>query len=207
MPTKSVELRRDKTICSYPWLVKSVRALSHSVLALRGWRMPEGRPVAGKYVLIIAPHTSNWDFFMMVAVASGLQRQIRFMGKHQLFTGPLGALLRWLGGVAVDRSSQHNFVVQLADLFRETDEMVLILSPEGTRSKVSKWKGGYYHIAASAGVPIVAAALDYATKSISLSSPYVPSGDFVHDQAEIQDFYLDICAKHPHLDSSHPNKI
>jgi 1-acyl-sn-glycerol-3-phosphate acyltransferase len=203
----NASLRQRQTICSYPWLINCVRALSYSLLRLRGWRLPESHPESDKYVLIIAPHTSNWDFFLMVAVASGLRRQIRFMGKHQLFVGPLGVLLRWLGGMAVERSSHHNFVAQMAELFAKTDDMVLILAPEGTRSKVSKWKGGYYHIAASAGVPIIAAALDYATKKVSLSSACIPRGDLASDQAELQAFYLGITAKRPHLDSSHPKKV
>tara|TARA_R110000772_G_scaffold60576_2_gene136788 strand:- start:24719 stop:25342 length:624 start_codon:yes stop_codon:yes gene_type:complete len=196
-----------KTICSYPWLLNLVRRVSGKILTLRGWQLPHGPATPAKYVLILAPHTSNWDFFIMVGVASALGRQIRFMGKHQLFVGPLGMLLRWLGGVAVERSRQHNFVAQMADVFGDTDGMVLIIAPEGTRSKVARWKGGYYHIAAAAGVPIVATALDYAKKSISLSAPYFPSGNYAEDQLQIQEFYRNIIAKHPHLDCSCPGKI
>ncbi len=142
----------------------------------------------------------------MVAVASGIGRQIRFMGKHQLFVGPLGVLLRWLGGVGVERGSQHNFVAQMADLFKETDDMVLIIAPEGTRSKVAQWKGGFYHIAAAAKVPVVAVGLDYAKKTVSLFAPYYPNVGFAEDVAEIQKFYRSITAKYPEQDSSHPGK-
>ncbi len=206
MLAKDVGVSQRKTICSYPRLLYLVRYVSTKALALRSWQLPGAPATPPKYVLILAPHTSNWDFFIMVAVASALGRQIRFMGKHQLFVGPLGALLRWLGGVAVERSSHHNFVGQMAALFRETDDMVLIIAPEGTRSKVARWKGGYYHIAVAANVPIVATALDYAKKAISLSTPFIPSGNYLADQELIQAFFTDITAKHPHLDCSQPNK-
>lgn len=195
-----------KTICSYPWILNLVRGISAKILTLRSWQLPTAAATPEKYVLILAPHTSNWDFFIMVGVASALGRQIRFMGKHQIFVGPLGVLLRWLGGVAVERSSQHNFVAQMAELFRDTDSMVLIIAPEGTRSRVERWKGGYYHIAAAAGVPIVATALDYAKKTVSLSLPFTPSGNYVEDQRRIQHFYKNITARHPHLDCSCPDK-
>ncbi|MBB5186347.1 1-acyl-sn-glycerol-3-phosphate acyltransferase [Zhongshania antarctica] len=206
MLVTEVAIVQRKTICSYPWLLNLVRCVSGKILTLRGWQLPSAAATPAKYVLILAPHTSNWDFFIMVGVASALGRQIRFMGKHQLFVGPLGMLLRWLGGVAVERSRQHNFVAQMAGVFGDTDGMVLIIAPEGTRSKVARWKGGYYHIAAAAGVPIVATALDYAKKTISLSAPYFPSGDYGEDQRQIQAFYQNITAKHPHLDCSFPNK-
>ena len=195
-----------KTICSYPRLLYCLRTISAGLLTQSGWRLPETQPTPSKYVLIVAPHTSNWDFFMMIAVASALGRQIRFMAKHQIFIGPIGSLLRWLGGVAVERSSAHYFVEQMADMFRETDDMVLIIAPEGSRSKVDRWKGGYYHIAAAAGLPIVAAGLDYRQKSIRFSPAYCPKGDYAADQQKIQGFYRDISAKYPRLDSSHPNK-
>ena len=204
--TKPITAPQSKTICSYPRLLTLVRRVSGKILTLRSWRLPEPQPTPVKYVLIVAPHTSNWDFFLMIAVASTLGRQIRFMGKHQIFIGPLGSLLRWLGGVPVERSAQHNFVAQMANLFRCTDAMVLIIAPEGTRSKVADWKGGYYHIAAAAEVPIVAVALDYREKRISFSAVYFPTGDYAADQRQIQLFYHDITAKYPSMDSSHPNK-
>jgi len=201
-----VALVQEKTICSYPSLLKMVSLASRALMSMRAWQLPTEQPSPSKYVMIVAPHTSNWDFFLMVAVASSLGRQIRFMGKHQLFVGPLGVLLRWLGGVAVERDSQHDFVTQLADLFRKTDNMVLVIAPEGTRSKVTRWKGGFYHIAVAAKVPVIAAGLDYAKKTISLFPPYHPSGDFAQDLANIQARYRKITAKYPAQDGSYPDK-
>ena len=191
-----------KTICSYPLLLKIVRGLVGSLFVLAGWRFDRKQPIARKYVMIVAPHTSNWDFFLMVVLGAGLARQVRFMGKHSLFNGWRGSLLRWLGGVAVERSSQHNFVSQMVSLFQETDDMVLIIAPEGTRGKVAAWKGGFYHIAAGAGIPVLAAQLDYAKKTTMIAPEYRLIGDYDFDLAQIQALYSDVTAKYPEQDSS-----
>ncbi|MBQ0795136.1 1-acyl-sn-glycerol-3-phosphate acyltransferase [Zhongshania sp.] len=172
------------------------------MFALRGWRFTSEQPVARKYVMIVAPHTSNWDFFLMVVLAAGLGRQLRFMGKHSLFTGLQGRFLVWLGGVAVERSSHHDFVSQMVVLFKETEDMVLIIAPEGTRSKVQAWKGGFYHIAAGADLPVLAAQLDYAKKYVGIAPEYRLSGNYPYDIERIQAFYCDVTAKYPEQDSS-----
>lgn len=197
-----MSVSQRKTICHYPFLLKLVRGAVGGLFALRGWRFAQQQPAARKYVMIVAPHTSNWDFFLMVVIGAGLGRQARFMAKHSIFNGAQGRLLRWLGGVAVERGSHHNFVAQMVDLFKETDDMVLIIAPEGTRSKVAEWKGGFYHIAAGAGVPIVAAQLDYAKRTVTLAPEYRPSGDLSSDLPQIQSVYRGVTAKYPEQDSS-----
>lgn len=197
-----MSVSQRKTICHYPFLLKLVRGVAGGLFALRGWRFAQQQPNARKYVMIVAPHTSNWDFFLMVVIGAGLGRQARFMAKDSVFKGPLGRLLRWLGGVAVERGSRHNFVAQMVDVFKETDDMVLIIAPEGTRSKVAEWKGGFYHIAAGAGVPIIPAQLDYAKRTVSLAAEYYPSGDLAKDLPQIQSVYQGVTAKYPEQDSS-----
>ena len=173
---------------------------------MRGWTFHSPPPGLRKYVMVVAPHTSNWDFFLMVALGATLGRQVRFMGKHSLFLGPQGSLLRWLGGIAVERSSRHNFVEHMVEQFRTTDDMVLIIAPEGTRKAVSRWKGGFYHIALGAGVAVVPVYLDYATKRVGFALPCYLSGEMEADLAGIQQCYEMVTARHPSEDSSHPSK-
>lgn len=196
---------QQKTIFSYPFLVKFVGAVARGFFVCTGWQFTRGQPKPSKYVMIVAPHTSNWDFFLMVVVAAGLGRQVRFMGKHSLFSGLQGRVLRWLGGVAVQRNSHHNFVSQMVSLYEQTDDMVLIIAPEGTRRKVTAWKRGFYYIAAGAGVPIVAAQLDYAKKGVDIATEFYVSGDYDADLAQIQLIYRDVTAKYPEQNCSYPN--
>lgn len=200
------EIAQRKTVCSYPRVLTAIHWLVGGVFRLRGWCFQMPAPAPRKYVMVVAPHTSNWDFFLMVALGAALGRQVRFMGKHSLFLGPLGSLLRWLGGIAVERTSRHNFVEHMVEQFHNTDDMVLIIAPEGTRKAVERWKGGFYHIAAGAGVPIVPVYLDYAEKRVGFASPCMPTGDMVADMVDIQQCYERVTARHPSGDSSHPAK-
>lgn len=195
-----------KTVCSYPRILAAIHGLVGGLFRLRGWQFQLPPPKPSKYVMVVAPHTSNWDFFLMVAMGAALGRQVRFMGKHSLFVGPLGSLLRWLGGIAVERSSHHNFVEQMVAQFQQTDEMVLIIAPEGTRKAVPRWKGGFYHIARGAGVPVVPVYLDYGARRVGFAEPCYPRGDFDADLPLIQQCYLPVTARHPAGDSSHPGK-
>lgn len=143
----------------------------------------------------------------MVGLGAALGRQARFMVKDSVFVGPLGSLMRWLGGIAVDRGSQNNFVQQMVNAFAHTDNMVLIIAPEGTRKAVPRWKGGFYHIAAGAGVPVVPVYLDYGRKQVGFGEPCLPTGDIEADMVAIQQCYIDVTARHPAGDSSHPAKL
>ncbi len=138
----------------------------------------------------------------MVGLGAALQRQARFMIKHTLFVGPLGSLLRWLGGVAVERSSSHNFVGEMVSQFEKTNEMVLIITPEGTRRRVEKWKGGFYHIAHGAGVAIVPVYLDYRRREVGFGPAFFPSGDYEADLPKIQACYAEVTACHPEMDGT-----
>lgn len=159
---------------------------------LIGWRVVGHKPPEEKCVLIAAPHTSNWDFTTMMAVAFVLRLNVHWMGKHTLFPpGILGALMRWFGGIAIDRSKNHNTVEQMVEQFRCRDELLVLITPEGTRSKVETWKAGFYHIAVGAGVPIYLGFVDVARRETGVGPAFIPTGNYEADIAEIMAFYND----------------
>ena len=146
-----------------------------------GWRVSFTLPPRDKYVLVGAPHTSNWDFplGLLAMWASGMR--FSWVGKHTLFKGPLGPIMRAIGGIPVDRTSGVGFIKKVIDLFASRDQFVLAISPEGTRSLTRQWKGGFYHIAQAAGVPIALGYIDYPHKQIGLDRMFEPSGDIEAD--------------------------
>ena len=172
-------------------------SLALLALKLTGWRFEGDFPNLSKFVLIVAPHTSNWDFpfGLMAMFAMGLR--CVFLGKHTMFRWPLGAAMRWLGGVPVDRSSAHNVVYQTTAMFRAREQLVLIVSPEGTRRKLPKWRTGFWYVAKGAGVPIVSIGFDYATKSFRLSPPFLPTGDRDADFTVLRTHFRADMAKYP----------
>ena len=166
-----------------------------------GWKVEGDVRAFKKYVVVAAPHTSNWDFPFMLAAAHVLGVRASWLGKHTLFAPPWGWFFRGLGGIPVDRRAPQTLVAQIAERFRDGDELVLALAPEGTRGKVRFWKSGFYHIASVSGVPIGLGFLDYERKLCGLG-PYVrPTGSVREDMDEIRAFYRDIRGKHPHLES------
>mgnify|MGYP001189146440 FL=1 len=155
-----------RTIFTTPVVNTLLRGFSVAFLRLTGWKV-EGAlpPQAAKSVFIAAPHTSNWDLPYTLMVAFALRLNPYWMGKHSLFKGMFGPVMRWLGGIAVNREQSNNLVAASAKAIREADgALQLIVPPEGTRSKTRYWKTGFYHIAQTAGVPIVMAYMDYASK-------------------------------------------
>ncbi|HBH24742.1 MAG TPA: acyltransferase [Cytophagales bacterium] len=160
---------------------------------LAGWRII-GAPKEGlkKYIIVVAPHTSNWDFLLGVFTRGVVGFKSRYLAKKQLFLPPLGWLFRLLGGYPVDRSKSSNMVEAVAEIFNQHSEFVIAITPEGTRKQVTKWKSGFYHIATLAKIPLVFAGLDYATKSVIFrDEPYWPSGDYQKDLPEIQGWFAD----------------
>lgn len=166
-------------------------------LAASGWTIGGALPSAKKYVLIAAPHTSNWDFPMSIAAAFALQVNIHWLGKQQLFDGPLGPLYRALGGIPVDRSKANNMVDRMAELFAASDELVLMVPAEGTRSKRDYWKSGFYHIARRANVPIALGFLDFDRKQAGVGPLVYPTGDYRQDMDVIRAFYTARMAMRP----------
>lgn len=172
--------------------------LGRAVLGAFGWKTI-GAPPEGcrKYVLVAAPHTSNWDFPFTLATFWKFHVKLHWIGKHTLFKGPFGWLPRALGGIAVDRRAAHNVVQTLAERFAAADELVVAVAVEGSRKRHEYWKSGFYHIARAANVPVVLGALDFAKKEATLSEPIYLTGDMKADMDRIRAFYVGRVGKHP----------
>ena len=164
-----------------------------------GWRVEGEIPDIKKYVMIAAPHTSNWDFPITLAVTFALKIKIYWMGKAVMFRWPFGALLRWLGGIPIDRSGTHNVVEQSIQAFNDRDNLIMVIPPEGTRKKVGYWKTGFYHIANGANIPIVLGYLDYRRKAGGIGPTIYPTGCIEEDMQEIKTFYATITGKRQEL--------
>jgi 1-acyl-sn-glycerol-3-phosphate acyltransferase len=166
-------------------------------LRIFGWRVEGRLPDAPKSVVIAAPHTTNWDLPHMLAVAWVLGVRPAWLGKKELFAGPVGTLFRLLGGVPVDRSKRANLVQQVAERFAEVDRLFLVVPPSGTRSRAPHWKSGFYHIARAADVPVVCAFLDYRRKVGGIGPVIEPTGDVGADMDKLRAFYSGVTARYP----------
>lgn len=168
------------------------RAIGRAVMWVAGWSFEGSIPDLSKAVIIVAPHTSNWDFVIGAAGMLALDLDLRFLGKHTLFRGPMGAIMRLLGGIPVDRAQPGAGVVaEMGERFKHSDHLLLALAPEGTRGEVTRWKTGFHQIARAAGVPIVAATLDYGRRQIRFRELFTPSPDVEADVEELQEFFAD----------------
>ena len=187
-----------RTIFDTPLVNTGLRALSRGFLRATGWRI-EGSlpPGAAKSVLIAAPHTSNWDLPYTLMVAFDLRLHIYWMGKASIFRWPFGGLMRSWGGIPIQRHLSLNMVEQAIQGFRDNREFILVLSPEGTRKKVERWKMGFYHIALGAGVPIVPGALDFANRRVVIGAPFQPTGDAEADLQALLAFFRPYVPKKP----------
>lgn len=166
-------------------------------MKLTGWE-PEGKaPEARKFVLLAAPHTSNWDLPYLLALATVFGIRVSWIGKHTLFVGPMGPIMRFFGGISIDRRKRSNMVAQMAEAFEKADYLALTVPPEGTRSRVPHWKSGFYHIAREANVPIVLGFLDYKRRRGGFGPEIIPTGDIKADMDRIREFYKDKIAKYP----------
>lgn len=173
------------------------RWLGRFYLWLVGWKMEGAKPPYKKYLILAAPHTSNWDVPLMLSMSYIYGIRVSWIGKHSLFKGPLGPFMRWIGGVPVDRRARHNAVQQMVDEFARRDELCILITPEGTRSRAEYWKSGFYYIAKEAGVPIVLGLLDFRRKVGGLYEAFVPTGDLKADMDRIRAFYNGATAKFP----------
>ena len=176
-----------------------MRSISKFILFnLLGWKVPNDFPSGiDKYIIIAAPHTSNWDFPIAVLYKFAKGIDIKFIGKHTLFKPPFGFLFRAMGGIPVNRSTSKNMVQSIVDIFNERDKFIFALSPEGTRKKVSKWKTGFYHVAKGANVPIVMATLDFENKQIVINEPYYVTGDQKVDFEYFHNYFKDVKGRNP----------
>jgi 1-acyl-sn-glycerol-3-phosphate acyltransferase len=171
--------------------------LGQFVLKISGWRLVEAPPAESKYVLIAAPHTSNWDLVYMLAFAFICEMRISWMGKDSIFNNPVGGVFKALGGIPIDRSKATNVVGQMAQEFNTRDELVLAVPAAGTRSKREYWKSGFYWIAKEAKVPIVMGYLDYGKKQGGFAGMLEPTGDLHADMNVIRAAYADKTGLYP----------
>lgn len=172
------------------------RKTCRGVLRLFGWSLVGTFPDTPKLVLIAAPHSSWWDGLWGLLVKVAVGADVHFMGKQELFSGPLGGLLRKLGGMPVDRSAAKGMVEQMVDQFGEREQLWLGIAPEGTRKPVRRWRSGYWHIAHAAGVPIFTVAFHYPDKTIHLGPLFETSADMDADTVRLRAWYAPFKGKH-----------
>jgi 1-acyl-sn-glycerol-3-phosphate acyltransferase len=162
-----------------------MQRLSRGILHLLGWTCADIEARPARAVLVVYPHTSNWDFPLGLLAKAALPLNARWAGKDSLFRGPLGPLMRWLGGIPVNRRERTGFVARLAGELRTEPPFLLAIAPEGTRSLTPGWKSGFYRIALAAEVPLLLATIDYAHKRIGIIGSFTPSGDAERDIAAL----------------------
>lgn len=169
------------------------QAAARFALARLGWRTVGELPNVPQFVAVGAPHTSAWDFFLGMMVIFGLGVRVSWMGKHTLFRWPIGGIMRWLGGLAIDRTGRHKVVDQVVAAFAAQPQLIVGLMPEGSRKRagipVKEWKTGFYYIALGAKAPILPIYLDNARKQVVFGPPLTPTGDIEADLAQLQTFY------------------
>lgn len=175
--------------------------LGETALNLFGWTVERNCPPDDRYVVVCAPHTSNWDLPITLGAMLALDIPPRWVGKKELFYGPADPVMRFLGGVPVDRSGGHGFLNQVVNRFEEarvSDEpFVLGIAPEGTRSHTERWRGGFYYIARRASVPIALGFIDYPSKAVGIGDYFEPTGDQEQDMQRIRAFYDDKTGLYP----------
>jgi 1-acyl-sn-glycerol-3-phosphate acyltransferase len=191
----------NTTIFNTPILSTFLHYLTKFLLYLVGWKVEGQLPDLPKFVLIGAPHTSNWDFVMFLAVIFDLRANVRFIGKAELFREPFGWFFHWCGGIPVDRRKSQGLVEQMVKACQKSDRFILTIAPEGTRHKVREWKMGFYHIAKTAGIPVVLAIVDGARKVVRVGQIFNPTEDMEGDMKLIKGFFSNVVGINPGLTS------
>lgn len=175
-----------RTIFNTPIISPLLRLLSNSIMRLTGWRVEGTLPDIPKYILIGAPHTSNWDFVLFLGIVFRLRISVRYMGKAELFNSPFGWFFYWCGGIPVDRKKSAGLVEQMVEACHQAKKFILVIAPEGTRYHVTEWKRGFYHIAKNAGIPIVMVKVDGVKKTAYVGEVFQPGEDIEADMNAIQ---------------------
>lgn len=173
------------------------RAIGRLLLSIYRWQVKGKMHNAQKFVMVLTPHTSSWDFYTPNATMLAVGFRSSWLIAAAYTWWPLGIFMRWLGGIPVHRSGSHKLVSQVVKIFNDSDELVLTLFPEGKRSKVDKWKTGFWHIATQAGVPIQLVSLDYERRATEFGPVIKPSGNIEADMERIQNYYKGVRAKSP----------
>lgn len=169
----------------------SLSSLWSRTLKLAGWEIETPIPEVSRCVVLAAPHTSNWDGVLLLALAPLIPHRVAWMIKDDWLRGPMGTVLRRLGAVGIDRSKHTNVVQAMVEELERRDDLWVIIPPEGTRKRAEHWKSGFYHIARGADVPVVPAYLDYARKRAGFGDPVDLTGDVGADMDRVREFYDD----------------
>jgi 1-acyl-sn-glycerol-3-phosphate acyltransferase len=187
----------SRTIFNTPILSRIFHYFARFWMRIAGWRVDGNLPPLPKFILIGAPHTSNWDFVLFLGVIFTLRANVRFMGKAEIFRGPFGWFFRYCGGVPVDRKKATGLVDQMVEACNGSDRFILTIAPEGTRHHVTEWKRGFYHIAKGAGIPIVIAIVDGKHKTVRIGQVFKPTGDIEADMKTILGYFDGIIGINP----------
>ncbi|WP_346837395.1 1-acyl-sn-glycerol-3-phosphate acyltransferase [Microbulbifer sp. SAOS-129_SWC] len=189
----------QRTIFNTPIVTPILRQLARLMLKLHGWRVVADRQALElkKYVLLGAPHTTNWDGYYFILTALKLKLVPQWMGKDKLFAFPLGGIMRWFGGIAVDRSKANNLVEATITQYRQRDSLVIAVPPEGTRGAAERWKTGFYHIARGAAVPVVCGFIDFPKKEVGLGPVMQMGENLAAELARLGEFYAGKIGKFP----------
>lgn len=174
----------------------AMRWIGRTVLAVMGWRVEGALPDLPKFVVAVAPHTSNWDFVVGAAAMFALDLRLAFISKHTLFRWPFRGALRWMGAIPVDRSSHHGIVGESVAAFERMERRILVIAPEGTRRKVERFKTGFLHIARGARVPVALATLDYGARCVRLGPAFEVGEDIEEERRRTEAFFAPIRGKH-----------
>ena len=185
------------TIFNTPILSTLFHYLAAFIMRLIGWRVTGKLPDLSKFVLIGAPHTSNWDFVLFLGLIFYLQANVHFMGKAELFRLPHGPFFYYCGGIPVDRKKSTGLVEQMVDACNKSDKFILTIAPEGTRHHVTEWKRGFNHIAKNAGIPIVMAVVDGKNKDVRIGQVFQPTEDMEADMKAIQGYFTGVVGINP----------
>lgn len=196
-----------RTLLTTPIIQPLFRAIALAYAKLSGWKMVDNPPPFKKAIFAGAPHTSNWDFLVMLMGILIWRLDMRWIAKHSLFKGPMGPIMRYLGGIPIDRTASQNFVDQMVQRFNESDELFLIIAPEGTRGAVERWKSGFYYMAKGAEVPIVLIYLDYKDKEIGIMAIEQADADAEESIARYQQMFSSKHGKNPHNHFDFQSKI
>lgn len=170
---------------------------SFLLFKLMGWKANVTVPMGDKYIIALAPHTSNFDFILGILYSRAIGMQSHFLMKKEWFFWPVGIIMKKLGGIPVYRDKKTSMTDQLAEIARRRQTFHLTITPEGTRSLREEWKKGFYYIALKAQIPILLYGVDYPSKQIRCTKSIFPNGDIEKQMKEIKLYFKDFKGKHP----------
>ncbi len=184
-----------------PFLRPFFYGFANIALFILGWKTKGRMPDIKKFILVAAPHSSNWDFIYFLLIIFKFQIPVHWMAKKSMFVWPFKGLLKRLGGISIDRSQKGNVVAGMVKTFDRTDRLIITIAPSGTRKKVTHWKTGFYQIANQANIPIVCGFVDYKQKTGGIGPVIIPTNEMDADMQTIKKFYADKSGKY---DEKHP---